>query len=116
MSNEPVNVGILGFAHGHVNSYCNRGRAEPSLGVRAAAGWDHDGPRLAAAATQHGVEPCTSADELLRRPDITAVVIAAETSMHADLVEQAARAGKAIIVQKPLALTLEQADRIVAAV
>jgi len=116
MSSEPVHVGILGFAHGHVNSYCGRWRAEPSLGVRASAGWDHDAARLAAAAKQHGVEPCTTVEDLLRRPDIAAVVIAAETSMHADLVERAARAGKAIIVQKPLALTLEEADRIVAAV
>ncbi len=36
--------------------------------------------------------------------------------MHADLVEQAAAAGKTIILQKPLALTLLEADRIVAAV
>ena len=116
MSSEPIRVGILGFAHGHVNSYCDRWRKEPSLGVHAAAGWDHDVPRLAAAVKQHGVELCATAEELLKRPDIKAVVIAAETSMHADLVEQAARAGKAIIVQKPLALTLEEADRIVAAV
>ena len=36
--------------------------------------------------------------------------------MHAELVEAAAVAGKAIVLQKPLALTIEQADRIVAAV
>jgi predicted dehydrogenase len=84
--------------------------------VRAVAGWDHDATRLAAAAKQHGVDPFATMEDMLKRPDITAVVIAAETSMHADLVEKAARAGKAIIVQKPLALTLEQADRIVAAV
>jgi len=53
---------------------------------------------------------------LLARPDIAAVVITAETSRHADLVEQAAAAGKAIILQKPIALTLAEADRIVAAV
>ncbi|MCX6909084.1 MAG: trimethylamine methyltransferase family protein, partial [Verrucomicrobia bacterium] len=34
----------------------------------------------------------------------------------AELVEQAARAGKAIVLQKPLALTLVEADRIVDAV
>ena len=45
-----------------------------------------------------------------------AVVIAAETSLHAELVEQAAAAGKMIALQKPMALTLPQADRIVAAV
>ena len=53
---------------------------------------------------------------VLKRKDIDAVVIGAETSMHADLVEQAAAAGKHIVVQKPLSLTLADADRIVAAV
>ncbi len=45
-----------------------------------------------------------------------AVVIAAETSLHAEMVERAAAAGKMIALQKPLALTMAQADRIVAAV
>jgi predicted dehydrogenase len=36
--------------------------------------------------------------------------------MHAEMVERAAAAGKMIALQKPLALTLDEADRIVAAV
>ena len=46
MSNEPVNVGIFGLARGHVNSYCNLWRAEPSLAVRVTADWDHDRARV----------------------------------------------------------------------
>ena len=53
-------------------------------------------------------------ETLLGREDIAAVVIGAETSRHADLVEAAAAAGKTIILQKPLALTMDEADRIVA--
>src|SRR5690606_35068570 len=45
-----------------------------------------------------------------------ALVIGAETSLHAALVEQATAAGKAIVLQKPLALTMAEADRIVDAV
>lgn len=41
------------------------------------------------------------------------MIIGAETSMHADLVEAAAGAGKSILLQKPMALTLEDCDRIV---
>ncbi len=55
-------------------------------------------------------------DELAAREDVDAVVIGAETSMHADMVEAACRAGKAVVLQKPIALTMEQADRIVEAV
>lgn len=111
-----MNIGILGFAHGHVDAYCNQWRENPGWGVRVVAGWDHDAGRLTAAAGRHALEACTSAEALLARSDIGAVVIAAETSRHAELVERAAAAGKAIIVQKPLALTLAEADRIVAAV
>ena len=42
----------------------------------------------------------------LWRDDVQAVVIGAETAYHADLVEQAAAAGKAIVLQKPLAAFL----------
>jgi predicted dehydrogenase len=86
------------------------------MGVEVVAGWDHDSERLAAAVERHGVAPVASSAELLARDDVDAVVITAETSMHADLVEQAAEAGKAIILQKPIALTMEQAGRIVSAV
>jgi len=114
--NEPFRVGILGFAHGHVGMYCARWRERPELGVRVVGGWDHDAARACAAAPSCGgvVEP--SAGALLARPDVQGVVIGAETSLHAELVEQAAAAGKAIVLQKPIALTLEEADRIVAAV
>ena len=110
-----VRVGILGFAHGHVGMYCTRWRDQPELGVRVLAGWDHDAQRAAAHCNSFGLQAAPSAEALLSS-DLDAVVIAAETSLHADLVEQAAAAGKAIIVQKPLALTMEQAGRIVAAV
>ena len=113
---EPVAVGILGVAHGHVPMYCARWRETPALGVRVVAGWDRDPARAAAFAQSHGIDVCASSAALLARPDIRAVVIGAETSLHAELVEAAAAAGKAIVLQKPLALTLEQADRIVRAV
>jgi predicted dehydrogenase len=113
---ETITIGILGFAHGHVDAYCNRWRENPDWGVRAVAGWDPDAARLAGAAAKHQIVACQSAGALLARSDIQAVVITAETSRHAELVELAAAAGKAIILQKPMALTLAEADRMVAAV
>lgn len=111
-----IRIGVLGFAHGHVTTYCKEWLNEPELGVIVAAGWDHDAGRLEAARASLGLEPCVSAAELLARGDISAVVIGAETSLHAELVEQAAASGKTIVLQKPLALTLGEAERIVAAV
>lgn len=111
-----VGVGILGFAHGHVNAYLKGWAAHSEWDVSAVCGWDHDSKRLTDAAETHGIELCESAEQLLARDDISAVVIAAETNLHADLAVQAAAAGKAIIMQKPLALTVDEADRVVKAV
>ncbi|MFH1571775.1 MAG: Gfo/Idh/MocA family oxidoreductase, partial [Gemmatimonadota bacterium] len=112
----PFGIGILGFAHGHVNAYCTQWRQDPAHGIDLLAGWDHDPARLKANAEAFDLEGCADLDQFLARPDVQGVVIAAETSRHAELVERAAAAGKAIALQKPLALTLPQADRIVAAV
>jgi len=111
-----TSIGILGFAHGHVNSYIGAWSKMGPGRVRVVAGWDHDDARLAKAAEQHGVATETSAKAAAERDDLDAVVIAAETSMHAELVEIAAAAGKKIILQKPMALILAEADRIVDAV
>jgi predicted dehydrogenase len=109
-------VGILGFAHGHVGSYIAQWREHPEYGVDVVAAWDHDAARLEKNATPLNLRQCASPEALLADPAVTAVVVSAETSRHADLAEQAAAAGKAIIVQKPIALTVPQADRVVAAV
>jgi predicted dehydrogenase len=111
-----IGVGILGFAHGHVNMYCTQWRQNPAHDINLLAAWDHDAARLAKNAENFGLRGYSDLDEFLARPDMPAVVIATETSMHADLVERAAAAGKLIALQKPIALTLAQADRIVAAV
>jgi predicted dehydrogenase len=111
-----IGIGILGLAHGHVGTYCQQWRSLPADQVKVVAAWDHDAARARTAAAQHNVELAESAPALLGRKDVDAVVIGSETSMHAALVELAAAARKAIVLQKPIATTLADADRIVAAV
>lgn len=45
-------------------------------------------------------------------PDTDAVVIVTPAQTHADLIEQSARAGKAVFCEKPIATTLADAERI----
>jgi predicted dehydrogenase len=111
-----VRLGVLGFAHGHVGTYLERWRKGPELGVEVVAGWDHDEKRAADSCGKHGLKRAASAEELVREDGLDAVAIGAETSRHAELVELAAAAGKAVVLQKPMALELAEADRIVAAV
>ena len=111
-----MKVAILGFAHGHVGMYCDVWRDRPDLGIEVVSVWDHDPARLAEVAGKRSLRACVDLTELLSQLGIEAVVIGAETSLHAELAIAAARAGKRIVLQKPMALTLEQADAIVAAV
>ena len=60
------------------------------------------------------IEP--SPDAILADPSIQAVAIATPARFHADLIIAAARAGKPAFCEKPLAHTLEEADRAIAAV
>jgi myo-inositol 2-dehydrogenase/D-chiro-inositol 1-dehydrogenase len=54
-------------------------------------------------------------DTLLADPEIDAVLIASPNAVHADQVVRALAAGKHVFCQKPIALTLADADRVVAA-
>ena len=55
-------------------------------------------------------------DEVLANPDVNAVFITTPTPAHAESIKKAARAGKAIFVEKPLAHTLNVSREVVEAV
>ena len=60
-------------------------------------------------ARRHNIEHWyTDVDELLSDPDINAIYIATPPESHADLVQKAARKGKAIYVEKPMARTYQE--------
>lgn len=58
---------------------------------------------------------CTEADEVLADPAINAVLIATRHASHADLTARALAAGKAVLVEKPLAVDREQLNRVIEA-
>jgi predicted dehydrogenase len=64
---------------------------------------------------KHGCAEVSELDDLLSDPDIEGVLIATPHSTHADLIVQAAEAGKHVYTEKPLALTVAEADRAMAA-
>ena len=61
-----------------------------------------------------GLFATTDADELLRMPELDAVIIATPVATHFDLALKALRAGKHVLVEKPLAQSSEQAERLIA--
>lgn len=58
----------------------------------------------------YGVEWTTHLDELLSRPDIDVVTVCTPSGAHLEPVLAAAQAGKHVIVEKPLEVTLERCD------
>lgn len=67
-------------------------------------------------AAQHpGALRATSLDELLALRDVPAVVIAAPNAYHRDLAVAALRAGKDVLLEKPMGLSLRECDDIIAA-
>ncbi len=64
-------------------------------------------------AAAHGAS-AVSVEAAIADPDIDAVLIASSTGSHADLIERAARAGKAILCEKPIDLDTQRARQAVA--
>jgi predicted dehydrogenase len=109
-----LGIGIISFAHGHVGAYLKQ--IKNMTDARVVAAWDDDAARGNKICSENGVEFTAKLPDLLARKDISAVLIASETSKHAEHAVAAAQAGKDIVLQKPMALSLEDCDRIRAAV
>jgi UDP-N-acetyl-2-amino-2-deoxyglucuronate dehydrogenase len=71
--------------------------------------------RAKAAGEQEGVACFTSYDEMLERADCDVVSVCTPSGMHAAQGALAAHAGKHVITEKPMAISLGQADELVRA-
>lgn len=61
-------------------------------------------------ARARGVEWAPTFDALVRRTDVDVVTLCTPSGVHAEMAIAAARAGKHVVVEKPIAVTLAQAD------
>ncbi len=59
------------------------------------------------------VRRCKSAEEIFEDPDIDAVVVAVPSYLHAELSCAASMAGKHVFCEKPMALTVQDCDRMI---
>jgi myo-inositol 2-dehydrogenase / D-chiro-inositol 1-dehydrogenase len=72
-------------------------------------------PAAEALAEKYGAQ-ASSLDDALKDSSVNLVAICSATDTHADLIEAAARAGKAIFCEKPVDLSLERVERCLATV
>src|SRR5881392_333124 len=67
-------------------------------------------------AKRHGiVRAYSDYREMLRSPDVEMISITAPNNLHAQITIDAARAGKHVVCEKPLCVTLEEADAMIEA-
>src|SRR4051812_2973624 len=85
-------------------------------GNRLVAVGSRDQARADAFAVKHHVaHALTSYEEMLQRPDIDVVLITTPNALHAEQATAAARAGKHVYCDKPLATSVADAVRVVEA-
>jgi predicted dehydrogenase len=84
-------------------------------GARLSAVCDIVPQRAGRIAEQFGIPTYTDMHEMMSREGIDVAVVLTESGRHADHVAALSRHGKHIIVEKPMALTLQDADRMIAA-
>jgi predicted dehydrogenase len=76
---------------------------------------DKDLVKAEAVASPHGARPTLNFSEILEDPVIDVVDICLPTDLHADFAVRALEAGKHVVCEKPMALNLADADRMIEA-
>lgn len=108
----PVRIGLAGLGsmgRNHLRILSSR------ADVRLAAVADPVAAALAAASEQTGAQPFAEPQAMVAEAELDGLVIAAPTTAHVPLALAAIERGVAVLVEKPLAATVEEGMRIVAA-
>ena len=108
-----MNIGLIGFGawgRHHARAIANA----PGVQLTAIAA---NGPDSTAAAQAAAPDAFVTTDyrELVRRDDIDMLDIVVPNFLHVEIAEAGLRAGKHVLVEKPMAISLEECDRLVEA-
>lgn len=117
---EPVKIGVAGLG-GYAKTIADLLLKEgPTTrpGANFAAACDPDlgaHSKQAQALREHGVTLYDSYDQLLQHPGLEAVWLPVPIDLHLRFAEQALAAGLAVMLEKPVAGTIDEVDRLIAA-
>ncbi|AVT30428.1 MULTISPECIES: Gfo/Idh/MocA family protein [unclassified Plantactinospora] len=106
-----LTFGLFGTGHWAAEVHAAALAGHPR--ARLAGVWGRDPAKAEALADRYGVPAYADADALIE--DVQAVSVALPPDVQADLAVRAATAGRHLLLDKPLALSLPDADRVVAA-
>jgi predicted dehydrogenase len=108
-----IRVGLISRWHVHANEYQAAAAALPEVSI--AGVWDEEQERGDAWAKELGVPFHSSLSSLLES-GMDAVIVAAPTSLHREIILAAAAKGKHIFTEKVLGIGIDQVDDILSAV
>lgn len=106
-----VKVGIISFAHMHAYSYASCLQQLPQAEITAI--YDDSNERGQNAAEQFGTKYYDNLEKFLNL-EYDAVIICSENNRHKDFVLSAAKAGKHILCEKPIATNVKDAEEMIA--
>lgn len=109
---EKLRVGIIGC--GMITKVRHAPEYNENENVELVAFFDQDRSRAEKFAEQYDAKCCDSVEEMLAM-DIDAVSICAANKFHAELTIKALNAGKHVLCEKPMAITLQECEDMVAA-
>lgn len=104
-----MKVGLLGVAHMHSHSYV---KELMKAGITITGVYDHVLESSVRFAQQYDLNQVATTAELLAT-DCDTVLICSENVFHHELTLQACQAGKHVIVEKPMALSVADADSMI---
>jgi len=114
MPRDVVRYGIISTARIALNQHIPAARESAKSEIVAISSRDEAKARQAA--EEHGIPRWYgSYDALLTDPDVDAVINPLPNSMHCEWTIKAAEAGKHILCEKPLAVTVDEARRMIGA-
>ncbi len=122
MAKKRINVGLIGYqfmGKAHSNAYRQVGRFFPELPVEVVMHTicGRNEAKVSEAAAQMGWQNVeTDWRKVVANPEIDVIDIATPGNLHAEIAIAAAQAGKAVFCEKPIGNTLEEAERMAAAV
>jgi UDP-N-acetylglucosamine 3-dehydrogenase len=105
-----IKVGVVGA--GFAGSFHARAYAKVP-GVEVAVIADQNGSKAAALAAEVGARAETDVEAILLDPSVDIVDVALPTPLHPQYAIRAFEAGKHVVIEKPLALSVNEADAII---
>ncbi len=107
-----IGLGIISYAHPHAARYAATISASLRADLAGIAGLGSNADLAVEEAERYGIPYYADYRDLLARDDLIGVYVGTEPRRHLEVVREAAARGKHVLCDKPIALTLEEADEI----